>query len=203
FIRSWGVDVDFFSEYTKGQHLPPSNDYIFSTGGTNRDFNTLIEAFNHLDFKLKITAKEDFTNEIRAKVTPNVEIDTSVVPGLTSVARLRSDYYNSLAVAIPILVEEDHNPSGVTVLFEAAALAKPIITTWNKSYPFDVEKEKIGFNVNYGDSEGWKQAVQYMTDHRDEAREMGERARHLCKTKYNYKLFSQEIIRNIEYLSMK
>ena len=73
---------------------------------------------------------------------------------------------------------------------EALAMGKPVISTNNKSYPFNLEREKVGLNVDYGDIEGWHQAANYMIDHPDEVKEMGERAKYLTQKRYNYKLFT-------------
>lgn len=194
-FSEWGADLDFFSNYIKKQTQPPSLDFIYSTGGTGRDFNTLIKAFNEIDFNLKVTTKRD--EGLKENITPNILIDNSVKPGLHSVGLIRKEYYNSLAVAISLQKTGHLWPVGITVIMEALAMAKPIISTVNDMYPFDLEKEKIGFYVDYYDVQGWKDRVNYMIDNPDEAREMGERGRYLCEKKYNYNVFSNNVIKHI------
>jgi glycosyltransferase involved in cell wall biosynthesis len=191
----WGADLDFFDNFIAQQKKPPTEDFIYSTGGTGRDFKTLIRAFNEIDFNLKITTKRD--EGIDNIITPNIVIDNSVTPGLHSVGLIRKEYYNSMAVAIPLADTGRIWPVGITVIMEALAMAKPIISTVNPMYPFDLEKEKIGFYVGYNDVKGWKDRVNYLVNNPDEAREMGERGRYLCEKKYNYKLFSQCVISRI------
>lgn len=194
----WGVDFNFFNDYVERQATPPSNDFIHSTGGSVRDYKTLIEAFKDIDFKLKITTKTTPTESYFQNLTSNIIIDDTIQPGLHSVGKIRKDYYNALAVAIPILNNGHQSPFGITVVLEAMAMSKPIISTENKLYPFNLEKEKVGLYVDYGDVEGWRQSVNYLVNNPDEAREMGERGRHLCKTKYNYDLFSTDVISQIQ-----
>jgi glycosyltransferase involved in cell wall biosynthesis len=195
----WGVDLDFFQLFTERQTESPTLDFIYSTGGSGRDFKTLINAFNEIDFNLKITTKyESLQNNNR----PNVFIDNSVKPGLQSVGLIRMDYYNCLAVAIPLLKAVQQNTFGITVIMEALAMGKPIISTVNPLYPFDLEKEKIGLYVDYDDVNGWKHSVNYLINNPDEAREMGERGRFLCEKKYNYNLFSKEVIKHIKMISL-
>jgi glycosyltransferase involved in cell wall biosynthesis len=110
---------------------------------------------------------------------------------------IRKDYYNCLAVAIPTTVKEKIAPFGSTVVIEAMAMGKPIISTRNDLYPFSLEKEKIGFEVDFSDVEGWKQCVNYLIEHPDETKEMGERAKFLCKKKYNYEAFAKELVEHI------
>jgi len=170
-------------------------DFIYSTGGTGRDFTTLIEAFRQLDFNLKITTKRD--EGLNENIPENVIIDNSVKPGLHSVGLIRKEYYNSLAVAISLRKTGQLWPVGITVIMEALAMAKPIISTKNDMYPFDLEKEKIGFYVDYKDVNGWRDCVNYMKNNPDEAREMGERGKYLCEHKYNYNLFSDGVVNHI------
>jgi spore maturation protein CgeB len=65
-----------------------------------------------------------------------------------------------------------------------------------------LEKEKIGLYVDYDDVNGWKHSVNYLINNPDEAREMGERGRFLCEKKYNYNLFSKEVIKQIKMISL-
>ncbi len=203
-VNSWGVDVDFFQSFFQEQTSPPTQNYFFATGGSLRDYETLVKAFNEINFNLKITTQGSFSEELQRLLTPNITIDNSIIPGMTSTGRIRKDYYNSLAVAVPMLDYSPYSfaPFGITVVLEAFAMCKPVIMTPQKPYPFDVEKEKIGFNVDIGDVQGWRQALSFLIDNPGEAKEMGERALHFCRKKFNYELFSKEVMSYVdEYLS--
>jgi len=197
YLNNWGVDFLFFNSYSINQQCIPKNNFIFSLGGTNRDFKLLIEAFNNMNVKLKIIPKNPSNIPKCIQINENIEIGPSI-PDLYSYGSIRKDYYNCIAVAIPLIKELDYYPTGSTILFEAFAMGKAVITTKNKAYPFDVEEEKVGINVDYGDVDGWINAVNYLINHPDEAKEMGNRAKQLCKNKYNYELFSQEILGHLE-----
>lgn len=203
FVDNFGIDYDFFDAYEKAQINPPANNYIFTTGGAHRDFDTLIKAFYGLDFNLKITTVGGNLSEHLSCVVPaNVQIDNSLSFGKGSTGKIREMYYNALAVAVPLKEVDDYlfGTWGVTVVLEGMAMGKPILTTNNKAFPFDVQKEKIGLNIDYGDVEGWHQAMKYILDHPEEAREMGERAKFLARTKYNYTLFANNVIADIDKL---
>jgi glycosyltransferase involved in cell wall biosynthesis len=197
FTDTWGVDLDIFRSYSERQTELPTMDYIYTTGISGRDYKTLIEAFKEIDFKLKITSKGDDDVNLQNNKLPNVFIDHSIKPGLYSVGLIRKDYYNSLAVAIPLVKSSQLETIGITVIMEAFAMGKPVISTINPMYPFDLQKEKVGLYVDYNDVEGWRQSVNYLINNPDEAREMGERGRFLCEKKYNYKMFSMEVIKRI------
>jgi len=193
YIKNWGVEFSFFNSYFINQQNIPKNDFIFSLGGTNRDFEILIEAFRSINFKLKIMPKSPSNIPSDIKITQNIEIGSSI-PDLYSYGPVRDEYYNCLAVAIPLMRELDYYPTGSTILFEAMCMGKAIITTRNRAYPFDVEEEKIGLNIEYGDVDGWIKAVNYLITHPDEAKAMGNRGRELVKERYNYQNFTEEII---------
>jgi glycosyltransferase involved in cell wall biosynthesis len=195
-FAEWGADLEFFTSFIEKQKEPPTLDFVYSTGGTGRDFKTLIRAFNDIDFNLKITTKRD--EGLDNTITPNILTDNTVPPGLHSVGIIRKEYYNSLAVAIPLLNTGQLWPVGITVIMEALAMEKPIISTVNPMYPFDLEKEKIGFYVDFNDVQGWKDRVNYLVKNPDEAREMGKRGRYLCEKKFNYNLFSKEVTNHIK-----
>lgn len=201
FVDNYGIDFDFFEAYSEQQKTPPKSDYIYSTGGSKRDFDTLIKAFYDIDFNLKITTVGgDLTQHLSCEPSANVLIDNSLPFGLGSTGKLRSDYYNALAVAVPLKEVDEYLFAtwGITVMMEGMAMGKPIISTYNKAYPIHLEKEKIGFYVDYGDVQGWKDAINYILDHPEERFEMGERARYLSKSKYNYGLFAKNVVSEVD-----
>jgi glycosyltransferase involved in cell wall biosynthesis len=195
FIDNWGVDVDHFQTFIDAQDHPPRKDYFYCTGGSLRDFKTLVSAFNTVDYPLKITTIGNLRGLEDCNLTPNITIDNSLPFGSTSL--IRQDYYDALAVMVPLSQSQRLDTSGITVIMEAMAMGKPVITTRNNAYPFDVEKEKIGLNVDYGDVEGWRDAARYLIEHPDEAQEMSTRARYLVQKKYNYKLFSAQLNQHV------
>jgi glycosyltransferase involved in cell wall biosynthesis len=84
-----------------------------------------------------------------------------------------------------------------SVIVEALAMGKPIIISDYYINYIDVEKEGIGFKILPGDVNGWKSAIQWMLNHPIEREEMGKRAIALANNKYNYELFSRNVIKKI------
>lgn len=195
---SWGIDYEFYRSYISAQSRPPNNDYVFSTGGSKRDFKTLIKAFNGVDFPLKITTVGHFEGHEDCEISANIEIDNSLPFGMGSPGLIRKDYYNALAVAVPLEKTDTLATYGLTVVMEAMAMGKPVIITQTEAYPFNVAKEKVGLVVAHGDVEGWRRAVNFLIDHPDEARKMGERGKKLIKEQFNYRAFSHEVIAQID-----
>jgi len=102
----------------------------------------------------------------------NILIDATI--DRQNICQLRPYYYHSLAVGIPL---KDDLPwcNGSTVLFEAMTMSKPVIMTSGKANQIDVEKEKNGFTVGFGNNKEWLEAIRYLREHPDEVKEMGER----------------------------
>lgn len=203
YLRGWGADHDFFERYNKEHQDPPKLDYIYATGGAARDYNTLIKAFKNLDFDLRITARPNFASELNTEIPTNVYVDSSITPGLTSTGKLRGEYYNSLAVALPIEESFWYAPFGSTVLFEAMAAGKAIIATDNKAFAFNIEKEGIGILVDYHDMAGWEKAINFLINNPHRAKEMGIKGQKLSREVYNYIAFSSEIIKHTDVLLRK
>ena len=82
---------------------------------------------------------------------------------------------------------------GLTTLVEALALGMPIICSRNPNFEIDIDKEKIGITVEYGDIQGWEKAIRYIAEHPEEAKQMGERARKLAENHFNLNIFAHEI----------
>jgi len=194
YLRHWGADHDFFERYNQEQQEPPKLNYIYATGGAARDYNTLIQTFKKLDFDLHITARPNFASELNIEIPANVYVDSSITPGLTSTGKLRKEYYNCLAVALPIKEDFSFAPFGSTVFFEAMAAGKALIATDNKAFVFDIEKAGIGILVDYYDREGWEKAINYLIDNPEKAKEMGRKGQQLSREVYNYFAFSKEIV---------
>ena len=76
------------------------------------------------------------------------------------------------------------------------AMRKPIICTYNPYSPIDIEKEGIGLVV--GEKRTWKEAIQYIYTHKEEAKDMGLRGRKLAEELFNIKKCVEQIEDAIE-----
>ena len=96
-----------------------------------------------------------------------------------------------LCVVIPLNKDDIYYCLGLTSVIEAMAMGKPIISTRNPYSPIDLEKEGIGFYVE--DELSWINAINYIYNHPDSAKEMGEKARMLAEKKFNIKKCAEQI----------
>lgn len=194
-IANWGANLQF---YDRGIfNMPPLEQYFVAAGGMNRDYRTLVESFRKTPkASLKIFAKyKDYTHDIPQNVTfENLMRNCSYNDAYIM---LRYHYYNSIAILLPIDYINDV-PNGATVLVEALAMGKPIVITEAETNYIDVEKEECGLTVKRHDVEGWMNAINYLLQHPEERKRMGERSFQLAKEKYNDELFSHNILKQLE-----
>lgn len=212
----WGYDTEF--------HALPATDiangekaqYILSIGKSFRDYDTLIAAFEAIDFPLEIIGYSDnllacldsIPSNVTVTIPRNAVVDSNhhlpsnqlpknikVIEKLLPTAQILPQYYQAYAVAIPLNLPPDkpYNTVGLSSLIEAMCMGKAIIATENQDLGVDLAKEGIGIAVPVQDSVAWKQAVQYLLAHPEATQEMGQKARYLAEQKYNLGNFTQKV----------
>lgn len=194
FLKHWGVDLDYFDSYVN-TYGKGDGKYLYLTGGSNRDFSLAYEAAkkdsqyqlfiqtNRIDKKLK----EKFLN------LHNVQLDF----GCKNESDLLHGYNNALIVLVPLL-KDTGSMTGITVVFEAMAMGKPIISTRSAYYPFDLEEEGCGIYIDEGDVDGLNQAINFLLHNPKKMDEMGMKGRKLIEERFNYRLFCKELLGYIE-----
>lgn len=193
----WGADLDFY-DYLK-QHLPAGSNgeqekVFISTGRENRDFATLLKAFSQTDLPVDIyttptTGDKNYEILLKQYAShPNIRahFTDGIIPHKLAVEVCRSKVVVICCLNYPYTV-------GLTTLVEAFALGLPVICSRNPKFGMDVEKEGAGIYVDYGDAEGWKQAITYLHTHPEEARRMGANGRKLAEREYNLEHYTREI----------
>ena len=191
----WGVDVPFYTDWLQKQTVSSRLDSVVVSGVANRDNDLMVDVFRNIpEIKLILCSK---VYQPATGLSQNIQVDATI--DTQNICQLRPHYYHSFAVGIP-LKEDLPWCNGSTVLFEAMAMSKPIIMTGCKANLIDLEKEKIGITVGFGDKKGWTEAIRYLKEHPDEAKEMGERGFALVQKKYNYNLFCKKLINELNNL---
>lgn len=188
----WGDDLDYIASH----HSPVQGDFFLSSGREQRDYPTMIRAFAKSEARLEL-----YTN--RVNYSDNYEyldaeqgrhrniLLTFVDNDASTTGMLARKAASCLCVVNPLLRDRITYCVGLTSLVEAMALGKPVITTVNPYSPVDVEKERIGFVVD--DEASWLRAINYIHTHREEAREMGLRARRLAESRFNVRATAQQL----------
>jgi glycosyltransferase involved in cell wall biosynthesis len=205
-VLELGVDLMFYDSQQKDakidKNLSPDNQsqFILSLGKTYRDYNTLIQAFAHINYPLQIYCSANSALSI-SNSPKNVKVN--YVPSnpansvVLSFAELVKKYQKAYAVAIPLDIPPERTDSvtliGYMSLIEAMAMGKAVVMTRNRQFSLDVEKEGIGIYVEPGDVRGWQNAISYLLENPQETHEMGQQGRRLCETKYNLDYFGSKL----------
>lgn len=201
-VAYWGASLDFFNKNIYKEKT--TNNYFVAAGGMNRDYATLVQAFEKCpELNLKVFAVyKDYTKNI--DIPDNVQfINLMEGNNLNKAYKLlRNYYYNCIAILLPIDYINDV-PNGATVLVEALAMGKPIVITDAETNYIDVEKGECGIVVNSHDVNGWINAIRYLKSHPHEANEMGQKSYRLAIEKYNDTNFVKTIYGQIKQMINK
>lgn len=84
-------------------------------------------------------------------------------------------------------------------LFDAMAMAKPIITTRISDIPEVLNGH--GYLIDPGDSEQLAKTIEYIFDNPEEARLKGKKARKRCQEQYDIKTMEKELTKQIKKLT--
>lgn len=201
-ILRWGPDLKFYDNYSS-ETMIYKEPYFMAIGSSNRDYKLLIKIFSNLPYQLRIYQKLDNLNLDNILIPENVHFDDELknVDNLQRHTFLRNAYKNSIAVLIPLEMQFD-NFTGITCLYEAMACGKPVLVTDNIVFPIDVEKEKVGFKIPYGDQESWINAINFIVENKEDAKIMGEKGYQFIKENRNYEIYKSDLLKDFgEFVS--
>ena len=200
-LLEWGADLEAYEIERQDSGESPTEkvngSFVMSAGNTQRDFNTLVTAFEGIDYSLRIYCSGNVAPSVN--IPPNVCVQYKhPTEGRTlTFKEILLEYQKAFLVAIPLVIpvgmEDYTNSFGLTSLLEAMAMGKAVVMTRNKQIDIDIEKERIGLWVAPGNVQEWQQAVTYLLEHPEETQAMGERSLHLCKQKYNLENYSAKL----------
>lgn len=184
----WGPDVNFYSKFNIDIPLEECS-YVISAGHTDRDYDTLIEAFTHIDFKLKIFCTEHSIPKTK-NIPANVEIHTKFIPYI----QLLEHYVNARMILIPLIYpREKEGCQGMTGIQDVIAFGKPVVMTRNPFLNIDVEEEGFGVYVEKMDVSGWVNAINGLVRDFENLNAMQNAAAEVYRTKFNTEIFAASL----------
>jgi glycosyltransferase involved in cell wall biosynthesis len=143
--------------------------YVFAGGNYDRDYPTLVEAVRPLDVPVWIATT-------RPEQLDGVEVPASVRVEGTSAEGFRQAMAGAHLVVVPMAAGLLHSGGQQTCL-NAMLMGKPTIAIGRK-WAVDLLDDGIhGLIVDYQDPQALRTAIQWVVDHPEEARAMGQRAR--------------------------
>jgi glycosyltransferase involved in cell wall biosynthesis len=178
----------------------PAERMICSAGMYRRDYPTLIDAVRGLDVSVVVAG---YSPWVQAQYR-GAYVDAppeNVTFGRYSYKELREIYARSMAVALPL--ENTQNAAGSMVMYEAMSMGKPLIVTRTQGQ-MGLGVLKEGENclfVELGDVDGWRQAIQFLCDHPEEAARMGRQARALVDRQLNLDVYTREMTAVVQSLA--
>lgn len=186
-VTGYWVDDTFFRPdipQTESQQLPEK--FILAVGDDHsRDYATLLQACAGLDISLVIRTglKLEVPEEQRKRVT--------IIQERLSYCSLRSLYHRAHLLVVPLHPTE--HPGGITSLFEAMAMAKPVICSMTGITPEYVQHGKTGLLVPPGDPAALQAMIRQIFDDPAEAQCLGARARELVERDLSIAAFTQRM----------
>jgi glycosyltransferase involved in cell wall biosynthesis len=124
-----------------------------------------------------------------------VAIHTNETGHVLSYRELYGRSRRARVIAVPL--SEVDALAGLTSVLDALALGKPLLMTKNRWLDFDPEAQGIGYTLDVGDTEGWRQALQRVLGDRDLEASMGQRARALGE-RMNTQTFAKDLAHHFE-----
>jgi hypothetical protein len=152
--------------------VPYSNGtpYIFSGGGTLRDFRSLIRAVDGLDIRLDVVTFSPDTLDAGGELPENCRVLWTM-----PLERFLSIMAGSLFVAVPL--HANAVTGGHTTIAQALCLGKAVVTTRDAGVDDYVSNGEEGLLVEAGDVAGYRRAVQTLIKDEDLRQSCERRAR--------------------------
>ena len=145
-------------------------DYVLSVGEDGaRDYTTLVAAMQ--DLPISVVLKARFSANLPGGAIATIRVITAQL----SFLELRTLYASASMVVVP-LRPSDH-PSGITTLFEAMAMGKPIIASDVPMIREFIIPGKSGILVPVGDAAALRDAVTFLLAQPEEGARLGTNAR--------------------------
>lgn len=164
-------------------HFAVQGEGILSVGEDGaRDYATLVEACRAIDTTLVLKTR-------RAVAIPETSAArTRIVRERLSYRGLRDLYAQAAVVALPLT--DSANPSGITTLFEAMAMGKPVVATDIGITREFVVPGETGVLVPPGDPAAMQAALADLIARPDERRRIGENARRDLEARFSMEAFA-------------
>jgi glycosyltransferase involved in cell wall biosynthesis len=182
----WCTDSIFYSNFCTG-----NNCYFFSSGKTNRDFRTLIQAAE-MNRNMQFVVIGHFDDELMKLVPPNMKIIRSTAnqtDTAISYSELKDYYSKSIAVCIP-LNDDPEDTCGYTELLESMAMGKPVIKAKTGCLDLNIEELNAGYYYEPHNAHDLSDKLNLLYNNPTRAERLGQNGKKLVNEKYNLNAYS-------------
>lgn len=151
-VRERAVVVPLPADGDFGAASTGDDGYVFSGGGTGRDFATLVEAVRDTSVQLRVVTFGPAALAVDRELPPNVEVEWTMPLDafLARVARAR-------LVVVPL--RDAASDFGQTTIVQALSLGKPVVATRSPGVADYVRDGEEGLLVEAGDVSGMRAAI--------------------------------------------
>jgi glycosyltransferase involved in cell wall biosynthesis len=158
---------------------------------STRDYRTLMNAAEGLPAELLILASghwyaREKDTDLIGPVPENI-----VISGGIPLYDLKHIYAQAQFVALPV-VDAVHS-AGSTAILESMCMERAVIVNRSPGICEYVIDGETGIMVEPGDERAWRDAIQYLLAHPEEARRMGRNARQRAEEELNMDIYIENI----------
>ena len=177
----WCTDTDFYL-----MNCTVNQCYFFSSGKTNRDYRTLIQAAV-MNCSMKFVVIGHFSEELINLAPPNMKIirsATNQTDTAISYSELKEYYSKSIAVCIP-LNDDPEDTCGFTELLESMAMGKPVIKAKTGCLDINIEAKNVGYYYEPHNPRDLGDKLKLIFNNPAKAKRLGRNGKMLVDEKYN------------------
>ncbi len=186
------VDEVFFSVVPE----PPKKErpLVVSAGAINRDYETLVAACRDLGVDLKIAADTAWRYSTGGKKKQRADLahPRLEMRSWGSYEKLRDLYAQADVVVVPL--HDTEYASGQTVILEAMAMGKPVVTSDIRGKSDFIEDGVTGVYVKPGDPDAMRTAIEQLLAAPAAARAIGERAAAVVRERFTVEHYAARIL---------
>ena len=185
----WCTDTVFYSKNCTYKKC-----YFFSSGKTNRDYRTLIQAAK-MNCNLQFVVIGHFAEELLKLVPINMKIIRSAAnqtDNAISYSELKEYYSKSIAVCIP-LNDDPEDTCGYTELLESMAMGKPVIKAKTGCLDVNIEDKNVGYYYEPHNPHDLSDKLRLMYNNPATAEIFGQNGKKLVDEKYNLNAYSSRL----------
>ncbi len=199
YSRTLGIPADKFTFCPLGWYEvrtaeaenPPLESYIFASGRSYRDYKTFAAALKGIESKVIVNARP--FNLRGVEFASNVTVN-NLLPQQEFWALLRGASF----VVVPLL--DVPYSAGDGHIVQSMSAGKAVIATRGPSTQTYVEEGVTGLLVPPNDPQALHSAIQYLLEHPEEAKSMGQMARQRYEERYTFSAFAlrtHEVLRAV------
>lgn len=189
-VVGWCLDTGFYDRISADGEA--NTKLIVAAGKTMRDYDTFVAAIrlvNDPDLRVEIYCSSDTAPQVtdtRVKVFLGTENGTSI-----NYTDLVKRYKQAFAIAVPMQAAD--KTIGLTSIWDAFAVAKPVLVTHNKGIDVPIAAERLGVVIQHGKVQAWADAITALLADPAAARQMGENGRRFAEKHLNERQYAQQL----------